>query len=111
MLSLKRGIMAEPEGISPLNSIFIKNLKHYREKAKLSQAALSEKIDMNPNYITEIEIGRFFPNVEAIEAMANTLGIFPFVLFIDPNQKQSPDTVVLKGEVKKELKRIIDTLL
>lgn len=103
--------MAESDGISPLNSIFIKNLKHYREKANLSQATLSDKIGMNSNYIAEIEIGRFFPNVEAIEGMATVLGIFPFVLFIDPDQKQSPDTVVLKGEVKKELKRIIDTLL
>ncbi len=66
-----------------IREIFRQNLRYYRKKCGLTQEALSEKIGLNPKYITNIEAQSKFPSAETIDAIATALGIKPAQLFIE----------------------------
>ena len=66
-----------------IREIFRQNLKYYRRKSGLTQEALSEKINLNPKYITDIESRAKFPSAETIDAIADALNIKPSQLFIE----------------------------
>ena len=42
---------------------FIKNIKYYRNKKKLTQEQLAEKSDLSVSYIKQIESGKEFKNI------------------------------------------------
>ncbi|MBR3549980.1 MAG: helix-turn-helix transcriptional regulator [Treponema sp.] len=66
-----------------IREIFRQNLRYYRKKCGLTQEALSEKIGLNPKYITNIEAQSKFPSAETIDAIALALNIKPSQLFIE----------------------------
>jgi transcriptional regulator with XRE-family HTH domain len=66
-----------------LRETFIDNMRFYRRKAGFSQMKLAELCDISPNYVGEIEIGRKFPSIDAIERIAAALTIEPYRLFQD----------------------------
>ncbi len=66
-----------------IREIFRQNLRYYRKKSGLTQESLSEKIGLNPKYITNIESQSKFPSAETIDAIAEALGINPSQLFIE----------------------------
>ena len=63
--------------------IFKNNLRYYRKKRGLTQEALSEKIGLNPKYITDIESRAKFPSADTIDAIAAALQILPSQLFAE----------------------------
>ena len=63
--------------------VFIKNLKNFRKKKKISQMRLAEKCKTSTSYIGEIEIGKKFPSIEMIDKIAEALNIKPYFLFIE----------------------------
>jgi transcriptional regulator with XRE-family HTH domain len=67
-----------------LKSVFIHNLKVFREKEGLSQMKLAEYCNTSPGYIGEIEIGRKFPSTEMIEKIAYVLRVEPYLFFKNP---------------------------
>ncbi len=66
-----------------IREIFRQNLRYYRKKQGLTQEALSEKIGLNPKYITNIESQSKFPSAETIDAIAAALNIPPSQLFAE----------------------------
>ena len=58
-----------------IREIFRQNLRYYRKLSGLTQEALSEKIGLNPKYITNIESQSKFPSAETIDAIAEALDI------------------------------------
>ena len=60
---------------------FIKNLKKYRQKNKLSQAKLSELCDVSTGTIGNIECGSSKPSFDLILTIAKVLEIHPAMLF------------------------------
>jgi transcriptional regulator with XRE-family HTH domain len=74
-----------------LRQIFISNLKKLRKGAGFSQLRLSLDCEMSSTYIAEIEMGRKFPSVEAIEKIASVLQAPAHSLFWDaqsPHQRR-----------------------
>lgn len=67
---------------------FKANLKYYRKKKGLSQEKLSELIGFGGTYITEIESRHKFPKPETIDLIAMKLGIEPYMLFVQPDQRE-----------------------
>jgi transcriptional regulator with XRE-family HTH domain len=63
--------------------LFIKNLRFFRKRQGLSQLALSEKIEISPNYLNAVENGKHFPSPELIQNISDCLGIFPYELFLE----------------------------
>lgn len=65
-----------------LRATFIKNLKIYRNRLKISQMKLAELSETSTSYIGEIEIGKKFPSIEMIQKIAAALQIAPYQLFM-----------------------------
>ncbi|MDR1323518.1 MAG: helix-turn-helix domain-containing protein [Candidatus Margulisbacteria bacterium] len=64
-----------------LRQTFIGNLKKLRKGRQLSQMQLSLDCEMSSTYIAEIEMGRKFPSVEAVEKIAGVLRVPAYSLF------------------------------
>lgn len=65
-----------------LRATFIKNLKTYRSKLKISQMKLAELCETSTSYIGEIEIGKKFPSIEMIQKIASAVQVAPYQLFM-----------------------------
>lgn len=52
-----------------------KIIQKYRKKSKLTQAELSEKIDLSEKHISKIESGIYYPSLTAFFKMIETLKI------------------------------------
>ena len=67
--------------MNKLQACLAKNMKLYRKKAGLSQAALAEKAGTAPNYIALIEVGKNFPSLTMLEKIASALNVDALDLF------------------------------
>ena len=48
-------------------------IRELRKGLKMSQEQLSERIDVDPRYVSRIEIGKCFPSLEKLERIAQAL--------------------------------------
>lgn len=88
-----------------LRETFRQNLIYYRKQAGLTQEQLSEKCELNLNYIASMECSSSrFPKPETIDAIAAALNIRASDLFIE---KGCPKTTAT-FESEKFTKEIID---
>ena len=76
-----------------LRDILANNLKENRKKCGLSQAKLSKKANISPQYVAMIEISRKFPTPEILERIAEALNIEAHELFL---VKLSPESTMEK---------------
>ena len=60
-----------------LLSRFASNVRRLREKKKLSQKALADKVGISVSYVSMLERGQRSPPLETIEKMAKALGVPP----------------------------------
>jgi transcriptional regulator with XRE-family HTH domain len=56
---------------------FATNVRKLREKKKLSQKALADKVGISVSYVSMLERGQRSPPLETIEKMAKALGVPP----------------------------------
>jgi transcriptional regulator with XRE-family HTH domain len=73
-------------------------------------------INISPNYLNAVENGKNFPSPKVIQNIANTLGIFPYQLFLE-YPVDTPETAgnnviiqeltVIKRKIVDEMDRII----
>ena len=59
---------------------FATNVRRLREKKKLSQKALADKVGISVSYVSMLERGQRSPPLETIEKMAKALGVPPAAL-------------------------------
>lgn len=71
--------------------IFAVNVRMYRIQGGLSQEALAEKAGLHRTYISAVERERRNICIENIEAIANALGIEPYLLMM-PISKDGEST-------------------
>jgi transcriptional regulator with XRE-family HTH domain len=64
-----------------LRGILSGNIKRCRKRKKLSQMALAEKIDMSPNFVSEIEQCKTWISPLTLVKLAAALNIEPYELF------------------------------
>lgn len=50
-------------------------IRELRKGLKMSQELLSEKIDVDPRYISRIELGKCFPSLETLENISRALNV------------------------------------
>jgi len=81
-------------------SIFIENLKYYRNKKGISQAKFAEACDCGTGTIGSIEAARQFPSFDLLFRMADVLEIHPADLFLRDASKSDE-------EVKKHIENIL----
>lgn len=59
-----------------------KNIKSFRKKHNITQEKLAEQIGIDPKNLSKIEQGKNYPSAETITAIAKTLGINLYELFV-----------------------------
>jgi len=64
-----------------VHALLARNMKQYRQKLGLSQAALAEKINCSTTFIGNIEIEKRFPSSHNLDRIADALGVTPAELF------------------------------
>lgn len=50
-------------------------IRELRKGLKMSQEQLSEKIDVDPRYVSRIELGKCFPSLETLENISRALNV------------------------------------
>ena len=70
-----------------INQTFRENLKFYRKKAQLTQAALAERVEISVTFLAEMELGRRCPSFPTFERLAQALVIEPYQLLLSPNDE------------------------
>ena len=68
--------------IKELKAVYTANLKTLRTQKKLSQAELSEKINITEKFYSDLETGRKWGSFETIVDLANAFGVEPYELFL-----------------------------
>ena len=72
-------------------SIFIENLKYYRNKKGISQAKFAEACECGTGTIGSIEAARQFPSFDLLFRMADVLEIHPADLFLREASKSDQE--------------------
>ena len=72
-----------------INKMLGKRVKSLRKAKNLTQEELSERADIDPTYISDIERGKVKPSVESISKIANGLNINLSKLLSFGNEKKS----------------------
>ena len=68
--------------MSSYQSVFIENLKYYRDKKGISQAKLAELCECGTGTIGSIEAARQFPSFDLLFRIAEVLEVHPADLFL-----------------------------
>lgn len=63
------------------------NIKFYRQHLHCTQSAMSEKIDMDVRYLSDIERGNKNITLKTLYKIADVLNIRPMDLFVFPQNK------------------------
>ena len=90
-------------------------IKEIRTKKRITQEQLSEKMEINPKYLSSIERGKENPTLNTLiklsESLEVNLGeIFSFVEAEDPNRRRSQIISLLDEADREQLKLIFKVL-
>jgi len=72
-------------------------IRELRKGLKMSQEQLSEKIDVDPRYISRIELGKCFPSLETLENISRALQVEMRDLF---DYDHLSESLNYEGEIK-----------
>lgn len=76
-------------------------IKYLRHEKKFTQEEFAEKINIEPQSLSNIERGKFSPSIETLQKIAFVLDVYPFELYLF-----EPIEPILK--IKNELIRAIE---
>lgn len=94
-----------------IQELLATNIKLARQKLGYSQMKLAELSDLSTGFIAEIEVGRKFPSSSSLQKIADALGLKPYQLLIDREEKDKFERYNVISELYKELKERIDVEL
>jgi transcriptional regulator with XRE-family HTH domain len=75
--------------MTKIREAFKDNLKRERRRCAYSQERFAELCGLSQNYIAALEKGRKYPSPEAMQKIAQALGVKPYALIIESD----PDAV------------------
>ena len=90
-------------------------IKEVRNKKGLTQEQLSEKMEINPKYLSSIERGNENPTLNTLLKLSESLEvdlsvIFSFIQIEDPRERKSMITSLLDQADNEELKLVFKVL-
>lgn len=96
-----------------LKEIYARNIKNLREKNRLTQAQLAEKVKLAEKYLSAIERGANWGSFSTLIALANALEVEPYELLLPQNKAVSYDTrrtKQLMARFRTNLNELVDTV-
>ena len=94
-----------------IQQLLATNIKLARQKLGYSQMKLAELSDLSTGFIAEIEVGRKFPSASSLQKIADALGLKPYQMFVDREEKEKFERYDLITQLYKELKDKINSEL
>lgn len=102
-----------------VKKLFGRNLRRLRNETDLSQEAFSEKVGLQPQTISNFEIGRHFISAESLELLCQYLKVTPLEFFlsfkqdIQPTDKEKIDVInsILSNMDSEKLEQIYKMIL
>lgn len=97
--------------MDPTNRLLGMRIKEIRQSRKISQDKLSEKLDIDPKYLSRIEVGKATPSLDLLVKTANLLNVelkelFEFTHLENAGEKNQIEAL-LKGLSEEQRKLII----
>ncbi|MBV5329947.1 MAG: helix-turn-helix transcriptional regulator [Chlorobium sp.] len=97
--------------MEPINRLLGLRLKEIRQNRKISQEKLSEKLGVDPKYLSRIEVGKATPSLDLLIKAADILGVevkslFEFSHLENPQKKVQIESM-LSGITEEQQKLII----
>ena len=99
--------------VEELREIYTTNLRRFRTSKKMSQAELSEKVQISEKFYNNIETGKKWGSFETIVDLANALSVEPYELFlpagsvISHNERRTKD---LMKRLRSNFSELVDTM-
>ena len=93
--------------MNKIHELLIKNMKTIRKKLGYSQQRLAELCSLSPSFIGDVEIGKKFPSANSLLKISESLGLKPYQLFMEKEDKKVFEKFNLLSKVQKDL---IDTI-
>ena len=90
-------------------------IKEIRTKKGITQEQLSERMEINPKYLSSIERGKENPTLNTLVRLSESLGvdlgeIFSFIEIEDPTERRALITSLLDEADSEQLKMIFKIL-
>ncbi len=94
-----------------VKDIFGKSLKDLRESRGITQEQLAEYLDLQAyQTISLIENGKSFVTSDLLEKICKFFNVEPYVLFLKPNQKYTPETLDEISQINQKLNDIYNII-
>ena len=93
-----------------LRGILSNNIKRCRSSKNLSQLALAEKLDISPNFLSDIERCKAWVSPNTLVKLASMLDIEPFELFKADALFSEAEKDILKQYAEENLKSVISVM-
>ncbi|MDR0623524.1 MAG: helix-turn-helix domain-containing protein [Treponema sp.] len=91
---------------SELRAILGTNLRHYRNFRGLTQAKLAEKLDISPNFISDLETGKRWLSSDTLVNISAILNIDVYEL-LKPENEVAEDTEIFMEKYSNEAAALI----
>lgn len=96
-----------------LVSLYGENIRRIRQSKGLSQDTLSEKAEISPGFLSEIENHRKTGTFDTFAKIAEALGVEPYELLLPQNSAVNLDsrrTKQLMKQLRKNVSETMDTI-
>jgi len=90
--------------VDRVQKALIANMRRFREELSYSQMKMAELCNLSASFIAEIETGRKFPSSGSIERIATALGLEPYRLFKEGEDRKSGDALRTISRLSLDLK-------
>jgi transcriptional regulator with XRE-family HTH domain len=94
-----------------VQQVIARNVKQGRKRVGLSQADVARRAGFSDSYLSEIERARGNPSAEALERIAETLGLRPYQLLLEEDEWEVRDRLETVTSMYRELKDGLNSML
>ena len=93
-----------------LRGILSNNIKRCRLKKNLSQSALAEKLDISPNFLSDIERCKAWVSPNTLVKLASMLNVEPYELFKADALLSETEKGILKQYAEENIKAVLSVM-
>ena len=93
-----------------LGNLYGENIKRIRQSKNMSQDVLSEKAEISPGFLSEIENHKKIGTFDTLAKIAEALEVEPYELLLPPNETVNYDSRKTKQLMKQLRKNVTDTI-
>ena len=94
-----------------VQQVIARNVKQARKRIGLSQADVAKGAGLSDSYLSEIERARRNPSAEALQRLAETLGLRPYQLLLEEDDWELRDRLETVTNMYRDLKTGLNAML